>query len=123
MVLIDTSAWIHSLRPDGDPVITARVKELLCTGEAAWCPFVRLELWNGAGGAKEKKILEKMSVVLPELEINQSVWATAYALALQSRTQGWTVPASDLVIFACARHHGVALEHDDEHFQTLASLH
>jgi len=63
-----------------------------------------------------------MSSILPELEINQPVWATAYALALQAKTQGTTVPASDLLIFACARHHGVVLEHDDEHFQMLANL-
>ena len=31
-------------------------------------------------------------------------------------------PATDIVIAACARHHGVGIEHDDEHLAALATL-
>lgn len=61
MRLIDTSAWIHALREDGDPSVASRVRALLETGEAAWCPMVQLELWNGARGDHERRVLKEMA--------------------------------------------------------------
>lgn len=122
MTLIDTSAWIHSLRPDGDSAITARVRLLLQAGEAAWCPMVRLELWNGARGTHEKRVLRDMERDLAELPFDSDVWNTACEMARKARSSGITVPATDLIVAACARHHGVSLEHDDEHLTALASL-
>lgn len=46
--LIDTSSWIEQPRSGGDRVVRERVESLLLSGEAAWCPVVRLELPNGA---------------------------------------------------------------------------
>ena len=53
MILVDSSSWIHFLRPDGDAVVRARVSQALREGEACWCDMVRLELWNGAGGERK----------------------------------------------------------------------
>jgi predicted nucleic acid-binding protein len=122
VTLIDTSAWIHSLRPDGDPVASKRVRELLQSGEAAWCSLVRLELWNGARGEREKQVLTEMADSLPNLAMDDTVWAAAFDLARQARIQGHTVPATDLAIIACARRHGVSLEHVDSHLQVLQTL-
>jgi predicted nucleic acid-binding protein len=33
-----------------------------------------------------------------------------------------TVPLADLIIFSCARIHGLAVAHDDTHFDQLAKL-
>ena len=74
MVLVDTSAWIHFLRPDGDAAVRARVAALLQAGTARWCPLVRLELWNGAGGDREKKVLREFERLVPELTITPDVW-------------------------------------------------
>jgi predicted nucleic acid-binding protein len=122
MKLIDTSAWIHALRPDGNRQISDRVRALLESGEAAWCPMVRLELWNGARGEQEKRVLRDLERHLPDLEATSSVWNLAVALAQRARTQGQTAPATDLLICACAQHHGVEIEHDDEHFTIIAAL-
>jgi hypothetical protein len=43
--------------------------------------MVRLELWNGAGGDREKKVLRDFERVLPELAIDAAVWRGAYDLA------------------------------------------
>jgi len=122
MKLIDTSAWIHSLRPDGDDSVRSRVHALLKAGEAAWCPVVRLELWNGARGEHEKRVLREMESNLPELGIPPAVWTSACALARKARKRGNTIPASDLLIAACARHYSVAIEHDDSHFDGITEL-
>jgi len=122
VVLIDTSAWIHALRPDGDPKVKARVAALLETGQAATCAMIRLELWNGARGEHEKRVIRDLERTLPDLDISPAVWRSACVLAQAARKSGQTVPATDLLIAACARHHGVALAHDDTHFAALPEI-
>ena len=122
MLLVDTSSWIHLLRPRGDVAVRERVQRALEAGEACWCPIVRLELWNGAGGDREKKVLRDFERLLPELPIDDDVWREAYDLARRARSAGKSVPASDILIAACARHHAVELEHADADFRELAGL-
>ena len=122
MKLVDTSAWIHALRPNGDPAVRLRVNALLQSGDAAWCAMVRLELWNGARGAHEKQVLREMECHIPDLEITPAVWTLANRLAQQARTTGQTIPPTDLLIAACAQHHGVELEHADQHYQAIRKM-
>lgn len=122
MILIDSSSWIHFLRPNGDPLVRARVEAALTSGEAAWCPLVRLELWNGAAGDREKKILRDFEAVLPELAIDGDVWSVSYELARRARSAGVSVPATDVLIASCARRHRVELETADSDFQWLATV-
>jgi predicted nucleic acid-binding protein len=122
LILIDSSSWIHLLRPRGDSIVCERVQRALEGGEACWCPVVRLELWNGAGGDHEKKVLRDFERVLPELPIDEAVWRSAYDLARRARAAGVSVPATDVLIAACARHHGAELEHSDSDFAQLSKL-
>ena len=122
MLLVDTSSWIHLLRPNGDPTVRTRVERALQAGEACWCPMVRLELWNGAGGEREKKALGDFERLLPELEIDDEVWRGTYELARKARSAGVSVPATDLLIAACAKRHDADLEHSDSDFTQLAKL-
>ena len=122
MTLVDTSSWIEALRRDGDPAVRARVQALMATGEAAWCDFVRLELWNGLRGTAERKQMEALEADVTNLPTTDAVWAKARDLARRARTAGITVPGADLVIAACAWEHGVEMEHDDAHLTALADL-
>ena len=122
MVLIDTSAWIHALRPDGDREVKARVAALLESGQAATCAMIRLELWNGARGPHEKRVIRDLERELPDLDITSDVWRGACALAGAARRSGQTIPATDILIQACAHHHGVGILHDDLHFAALQEM-
>jgi predicted nucleic acid-binding protein len=119
MVLVDTSSWIHMLRADGDKAVRARVEALLVAGTACWCPLVRLELWNGARGDRDKKALRDFENRLEELPITGDVWTLAYSLAKKARSSGATAPASDILIAACAQFHEMPLEHADSDFDRL----
>ena len=110
------------LRPGGDPTVRARVEAALTTGQACWCPLVRLELWNGASGQQEQKVLQEFASTLPELPIDENVWQEACDLARRARGKGVTAPATDVIIAACARWHGVDLEAADTDFEFLASV-
>lgn len=122
MTLIDTSAWVEQLRAMGDAAIRAKVELLLETGQAAWCAAVRLELWAGVGSEKERRILRVYEQELPEFPIDDQVWEEACELASNCRKAGKTAPASDILIAACARHHGVEVESADVHFEFLMKL-
>ena len=122
MILVDTSSWIHMLRPSGDPTVRARVEAALSNGEACWCPLVQLELWNGARGQQERHVLREFSRTLLELPIDDAVWNESYDLARRARASGITAPAIDVIILACARRYGTDIETADPDFELLASI-
>ena len=110
------------LRPSGDPGARARVEAALTSGQARWCPPVQLELWSGARGHREKRVLREFARALPELPIDDAVWKRAYDLARRARDRGVTVPAIDVIIAACALRHGATLESTDADFESLISV-
>ena len=120
--LVDSSLWVHQLRRSGDPAKRDRVNALLEGGEAAWCPAVRLELWRGVTNDAERKTLRRYEALLPDYEISAEVWRRSIQLADRARATGVTVPLADLLIFSCARIHGLELAHDDTHFDELTKL-
>jgi predicted nucleic acid-binding protein len=122
VILVDTSSWIHLLRPNGDPAVRKRVEHALGAGLACWCPIVRLELWNGAGGDRERKVVRDLERALLELPVDAAVWSAAFDLARRARAAGVIVPASNLLIAACAQHHGAQLESADSRFALLSGL-
>ncbi len=121
-VLVDSSLWVHQLRKSGDPAKRGRVNAILESGEAAWCPVVRLELWRGVSNDAERKTLRRYEALLPDYEISGAVWDRSMQLADRARASGVTVPLADLLIFACATIHGLEIAHDDIHFDELAKL-
>jgi predicted nucleic acid-binding protein len=121
-VLVDSSLWVHQLRKSGDAAKRDRVNALLENGEAAWCPVVRLELWRGVTNEVERKTLRRYEALLPDYEISAEVWRRSIQLAERARASGVTVPLADLLIFACAKIHGLEIAHDDTHFEELLKL-
>ncbi len=116
--LVDTSAWIEYLRP-GLSEIGERVEALVLGDDAAWCDMVLLELWNGARGQAQKRTLEDLRATAHHLETTDEVWKLACRLATRCRDQGKTFPRADILVTACALHHGIELEHKDTHFDEI----
>lgn len=118
-VLIDTSAWIEALRPEGDEAVLQKVRDLLEDGAAVFCDLVLLELWNGARGSRERQYLGELERELQTLPTTDEVWERSRDLARRCRRKGLTVPATDLLIAACAHHHSAFLLHRDDHFDRI----
>lgn len=119
MTLVDTSSWILFLRRGGDASVKRRVHDLLNEGAVAICPVVLAELWMGAGSAKDRQDVQDIQDVVPCLPVDQKVWDLSYRLAGACCQHGTPVPASDLLIAACAFSHGAAVDAEDKHFATL----
>ena len=121
-VLVDTSAWVDALRRDGDPRVRADVRAIVATGRAVLCDMVVVELWNGARGDAERRVLRDLEGELDKVETSPVVWKAAAELARTCRGAGVSAPAADLLIAACAEHHGLSLLHRDAHFDQIARV-
>jgi predicted nucleic acid-binding protein len=120
--LVDTSAWIETLRAQGDAALRERVRALAAEDRVVLCDPVRLELWNGARTGPDHRMLRELEANLETVPTTPEVWALARGLARGARRKGLTVPATDLLIAACARHHGLGLIHCDAHFEELRGI-
>jgi predicted nucleic acid-binding protein len=118
-VLIDSSVWVEVLRPGGDEALRREVRTLVAEGAAVFSDLVLLELWNGARGEAEQRFLASLEEELESLPTTAEVWHRSRALARTCRAAGVTVPATDLLVAACAAHHGAALLHRDRHFDLV----
>lgn len=120
--LIETSAFVHTLRERGDVGVREQVDRVFASGDPAWCEMIRLELWAGARGAKEHAQLAEFDRLLPRLPIDAAVWQLACDVARIARANGLNLPSSDVLIFACGRRHRAEIVQADQHFERLASL-
>ena len=121
-VLVDTSAWIDALRRDGNPEVRALVRAATAEGRAVLCDLVLLELWNGAHGSGEQRLLRELERDLEKVPTSLAVWETASQLARNCRKAGISAPATDILIAACAQHHGLEILHRDAHFDYIARV-
>ena len=118
MVLVDSSAWIESLRRNGDMRVKLAVEGLLDAYEAQWCSPVRLEVLGGAR-LEERAHLGKRFSVIPFRPCREDDWDRAVDLAWRLRGRGLTVPWLDVLIAAIAIHDCVRLYAIDAHFQEI----
>ena len=100
----------------------ARVSDVTADDRAVLCDMVLLELWNRARSTKDARLLRELEEQLETVPTTSEVWALARELARLARGKGLTVPASDLVIAACAEHHQLGVIHHDAHFDQLGKL-
>jgi predicted nucleic acid-binding protein len=120
--LVDTSAWIETLRRNGDPDVRASVRAATQEGRAVLCDLVLLELWNGAQGADEHRILRELELTVEKVPTPPAIWEMACELARMCRKSGITAPATDVLIAACAEHHKLEILHRDAHFDQIARV-
>lgn len=120
LVLIDTSAWIHALRPTGLPRVRACVRDLLTEGRAATCEMIILELVGGTRTEQEYLELREELEALPQCPVTPAVWRSAYRLAYTLSRRGFTIPATDHLIASVVMTYACSLLHCDTHFDLLA---
>lgn len=121
-VLVDTSAWIEALRRQGNVEIREHVRSLLLKGQACWNELILAELWNGAQGNAEKKMIRELEIEIPLFSITSAIWQQTCKLAEKARNQGKTIPTTDIIIFACCNYYEAELFHNDQHFDWLMQL-
>jgi hypothetical protein len=118
-VLIDTSAWIESLRIDGRPKIRGLVEEVLKERKGATTGMIMVEILGGARNKKEYKELNEDLTALHYFPVSDKIWQQASALSFQMRRKGFNIPATDCLISAVAQINDMTLIHYDKHFEQI----
>jgi predicted nucleic acid-binding protein len=121
MYLIDSSAWIEYLRPDGSRKAKELVSEILRKDEAVTCGIVVVEVLRGAKNDKDYDALKDAMLSLPQIPIDSRVVERAAKWGFAIGRKGRTVPTTDLFIAACA-HKTAAVLHSDMDFETIRSV-
>ena len=119
MYLVDTSVWIHALRPAGEPSIRSLLKPLIVNGETAVTEWILLELMTGLRAGERKETLLHWFAPVPRLPFDVSWWEEAWDHAARLRKRGISPTAADCLIATVAINHHVVLIHCDADFEAM----
>jgi predicted nucleic acid-binding protein len=118
VTLIDTSAWIEFFRPMGDPQIKSLVRDLITVKQAAFTCPVAFELLTGAR-KEELNDLNAAFGLATRIALRPEHWDQAASSNAALRANGFTVPATDLLIATLAHSEKLPLLAKDSHFELL----
>jgi predicted nucleic acid-binding protein len=118
-VLLDSSAWIEASRLNGNEQVRSKVAALLAAGATAMTEPVWAELYQGARGRREEEQLEGWRSVSVWLPFDARCWEQAAVIGRKCLRSGTNIPFGDVLVFACAKRHGVELLERDRHFAMI----
>ena len=120
MILVDSSAWIEYYRPQGQARAQAAVAEAITSDQVAVNGILQTEIVGFASSREEYRKLRSDFRAFHWLELTEAVFERAAQLGVALRALGVTVPATDLIIAACAMEAKATLFHLDQHFVEIA---
>ncbi|MGH7356580.1 MAG: type II toxin-antitoxin system VapC family toxin [Candidatus Rokuibacteriota bacterium] len=121
MHLVDTSVWVHALRPKANPGVAARLRPLIVAGQAAVTEWILLELITGLGKSESQESLLSWFKPVERLRCSSS-WELAWANAARLRKRGISVTAADCLIATVAIENNVPLVHCDADFEKMKGV-
>ena len=122
MYLVDTSIWIHALRPTGNAEIQARLKPLIVDGQTTVTEWILFELMTWLVKSEPPSSLLQWFTPVPRLPFNPEWWDTAWDLAGRLRRRGVSPSAADCLIATIAMKHRVTLIHCDTDFEAMKPI-
>jgi len=118
--LVDTSVWIDFFR--GVAPVRAFLNDLILKNRVFICGPIFFELLQGIKSSEEKSLVKEALLSLPYLEITLQVWEGAAYLSRDLRTQGVTLPLTDLLIGQLAKANNLEVISFDPHFDQIPDL-
>jgi len=111
-------------RRDTRPEVRSVVEPLLLAGRIATCSIVDLELLFSARDPATYQRLATALQGMPRVPINESIMERALEVQsiLAGASQHRSIPLPDLMIAACAEHHGLAVLHYDADYDRIADI-
>ena len=119
-VIIDTSAWIESFRPQSGTRLSNLVKELILNGRVLIPGIIKTELLRGTKDKKEYNRLNELLKGLEYLPVPDEFWEKLSQFSFDLFRKGIAVPLVDTYIaLLCIENHALIL-HRDRHFDLIA---
>ena len=120
MILVDSSIWIYYYRPKVAERIKSLIIDAIAGDEVAVNGIVKVEILNGITEVKDFEKVKSDFEAFKTINMDDSIFNTAGELGSSLRKKGFGIPATDLIIAACALKSGCSLFHIDSHFDTIA---
>jgi predicted nucleic acid-binding protein len=111
-------------RRDTQPAVRELVEPLLLAGRIATCGLVDLELLYSARDPASYARLAAALQGMPRVPLSEAIVerASAVQAELAAVSQHRGVPLPDLLIAACAEHHGLTVLHYDADYDRIAEI-
>ncbi len=119
-IIADTCIWIEFFRTKSRT--SNRMKEFIANNMVVSTGIIIAELLQGVKTNKERKIIIDIFSTLEYLEITQDIWIKAGNLAGSLRSNGKTIPLSDIILACCANKHQYHIFTIDKHFQQIPDV-
>ena len=119
-VIVDTSAWIESFRPQSDKAFHNLVKDLIIKGKILVPGIIKTELLRGTKNKKEFNRLDDLLKGLEYLSVADDFWKKLSRFSFDLFRKGVTVPMTDTYIALLCIENNVSILHRDKHFDLIA---
>ena len=120
MILVDSSIWIYYYRPKVAEKIKNLIIDAIAGDEVAVNGIVKVEILNGIIEAKDFEKVKSDFEAFKTITMDDLIFNTAGEIGSSLRKNGFSIPATDLIIAASALKSGCSLFHIDSHFDTIA---
>ena len=119
-VIVDTSAWIGSFRPEGETELKETVRQLISEGKILLPGIIETEILRGTKSKKEYQMLDEVLGGLTYLPVEDSFWGRLAKFSFDLFRAGVTVPLTDTYVAFLAIENDVPILHRDTHFDLIA---
>ena len=119
-VIIDTSAWIDSFRPDSGKPFQQFVRDMIIQDLILLPGIIKTELLRGTKNKKEYNQLNQMLTGLTYLTVDEDFWERLSNFSFLLFRKGITVPLTDTYIALLCIENQASLLHRDRHFDMIA---
>jgi predicted nucleic acid-binding protein len=119
-VIIDTSAWIESFRPQSENTFPNLVKDLILKGRVLVPGIIKAELLRGTKSKKEFNQLDDLLKGLEYLPVSDDFWEKLSRFSFSLFRKGVTVPLTNTYIALLCIENNVSILHRDKHFDLIA---
>ncbi|MGR3316942.1 MAG: type II toxin-antitoxin system VapC family toxin [Candidatus Anammoxibacter sp.] len=119
-VIVDTCIWIEFFQTKSET--SNSLKKLISGDFVVGTGIILAELLQGAKTNKEREILVDIFNTIEYIEITKEIWIESGNLARELRSQGKTIPLSDVTIACCAMKYNYSVFSVDKHFQDIPNI-
>lgn len=120
-VIADTCIWVEFFRTKSET--SNCLKDLISNNLVAGAGIIIAELLQGIKTNKEHEIVLDVFNTIEYLEITKDIWIEAGRLSRKLRSEGKTIPLSDIIIACCAKKHQYQVFTIDNHFHAIQDIH
>ena len=122
MIVADSSALIEYYRRGGSPAVQEAVAAAINDDVLAFNGIIFVEVVGFAADERERRALLASFGAFHRLALDDGDFDLAASIGFDLRRRGRTIPATDLIIAACAIRARAELLHVDDHFDEIARV-